>query len=199
MNSNDEAALRVAERRQPAASSLDRPAGSDFAYGRPGRDQPGAEAPSRQPRPVDEARSPGPPAEAEEVPQTADASHDEPGKAIRRRRPRTVGIGLVLFALAAGSGFVYWGYGRHFEATDDAFIAARQIAIAPKVTGYVTQVPVTDNEHVAAGGVIARIDDRDYRIALAQASAQVLAAQATIQNIDAQIAVQQAQIKSSEA
>jgi membrane fusion protein (multidrug efflux system) len=101
--------------------------------------------------------------------------------------------------LAVGGGYVYWSYASHFESTDDAFIAARQIAIAPKVTGYVTQVPVTDNQHVAAGAVIARIDDRDYRIALEQAGAQVAAAQATIQNIDAQIVVQQAQIKSSEA
>jgi membrane fusion protein (multidrug efflux system) len=118
---------------------------------------------------------------------------------LRRRHPIAVVIGSALLALAAGTGCIYWSYTRHFESTDDAFIAARQIAIAPKVTGYVTQVPVTDNQHVVAGGVIARIDDRDYRIALDQASAQVAAAQASIQNIDAQIAVQQAQIKSSEA
>jgi membrane fusion protein (multidrug efflux system) len=60
-------------------------------------------------------------------------------------------------------------------------------------------VPVTDNQHVAAGGVIARIDDRDYRIALDQAQAQVAVAQANIKNIDAQINVQQAQISSSQA
>ena len=84
-------------------------------------------------------------------------------------------------------GYLYWDYARHFESTDDAFIAARQFAIAPKVSGYITAVPVTDNQHVAAGDVIARIDDRDYRIALEQAEAQVAAAEANIQNIDAQI------------
>jgi len=60
-------------------------------------------------------------------------------------------------------------------------------------------VPVTDNQHVDAGGVIARIDDRDYRIALDQAQAQVASAEANIQNIDAQINVQQAQINASQA
>src|SRR5258708_20460149 len=89
---------------------------------------------------------------------------------------------------------MYWSFTWHSQSTDDAFIAARQIALAPKVSGYVTQVPVTDNQHVAAGGVIARIDDRDYRIALAQASAQVAAAQATIENIDAQVTLHRAQI-----
>src|SRR5208283_2141524 len=54
----------------------------------------------------------------------------------------------------------------HFESTDDAFIAARQFSVAPKVAGYVTAVPVTDNQHVNPGDVIARIDERDYRVAL---------------------------------
>ena len=67
------------------------------------------------------------------------------------------------------------------------------------MTGYLTAVPVTDNQHVAAGDVIARIDERDYRDALAQAEAQVAAAQANIDNIDAQIAVQQAQIAADQA
>ena len=95
--------------------------------------------------------------------------------------------------MAAG-GYLYWDNVSHYETTDDAFIAARQFAVAPKVAGYITAVPVTDNQHVAAGEVIARIDDRDYRTALAQAEAQVAAAQASIGNIDAQIAVQQAQV-----
>ena len=97
------------------------------------------------------------------------------------------------------SGYLYWDYARHFETTDDAFIAARQFAIAPKVSGYIISVPVTDNQHVNAGEVIARIDERDYRIALEQAQAQVAAAQASIENFDAQITVQQAQISASQA
>jgi membrane fusion protein (multidrug efflux system) len=98
-----------------------------------------------------------------------------------------------------GAGYVYFDYTEHFQSTDDAFIASRQIAIAPKVSGYVTQVAVTDNQHVPKGGVIARIDDRDYRVALEQANAQVAAAQAAIKNIDAQLNVQQAQINASHA
>jgi membrane fusion protein (multidrug efflux system) len=96
-------------------------------------------------------------------------------------------------------GYLYWDYTRHFESTDDAFVAARQFPIAPKVSGYITAVPVTDNQHVAAGGVIARIDQRDYLIALDQAQAQVASAEASIENIDAQINVQRAQISANEA
>ena len=116
-----------------------------------------------------------------------------------KRRPVLFAIGAMLLAAAVGGGYVYLDYAEHFQSTDDAFIAARQSALAPKVSGYITAVPVTDNEHVAAGDVIARIDDRDYRIALEQAEAQVAAAQASIENIDAQLNVQQAQISANQA
>jgi membrane fusion protein (multidrug efflux system) len=120
-------------------------------------------------------------------------------KGLLRRHPLAFAVGLPLFTIAAAGGYLYWDNARHFETTDDAFIAARQFAIAPKVPGYITAVPVTDNQHVPAGGVIARIDERDYRIALAQAQAQVASAEANIQNIDAQISVQQAQISANQA
>ena len=108
-------------------------------------------------------------------------------------------VGLFLATAAAGVGYLYWDHARHFETTDDAFIAARQFSVAPKVTGYINAVDVTDNQHVDAGEVIARIDDRDYRVALAQAQAQVGASKAGIANIDAQIEVQDAQIASAQA
>src|ERR1700676_2698780 len=115
------------------------------------------------------------------------------------RRPIVSALGAMLLAAALGGGYVYLNYAERFQFTDDAFIAARQFSLAPKVSGYLTAVPVTDNEHVATGDVIARIDDRDYRIALEQAEAQVAAAQASIENIDAQLNVQQAQISANQA
>jgi membrane fusion protein (multidrug efflux system) len=135
----------------------------------------------------------------DEHPEQNRGGGDGPRRGVLRRHPSMVALGLALFAAAAGLGYLYWDYARHFETTDDAFIAARQYAIAPKVSGYLTAVPVTDNQHVAAGDVIARIDDRDYRIALEQAQAQMANAKANIENIDAQTAVQQAQISAGQA
>ena len=116
-----------------------------------------------------------------------------------RRHPIAVTLGLLCVLLALPAGYLYWDYTSHFEYTDDAYIAARQFAIAPEVPGYITAVPVTDNQHVAGGGLIARIDDRTYRAALAQAEAQAAAARASIDNIDAQLSVQQAQIAADQA
>jgi membrane fusion protein (multidrug efflux system) len=163
-----------------------------------------AEAPASLRAPAREEKSPleapnRPRPEADERPSD---DQKESGPARKRsllRRPLALFSGLVVALLVAAAGYLYLDNSRRFESTDDAFIAARNFAIAPKVSGYIVAVPVTDNQHVAAGDVIARIDDRDYRVALAQADAQVAAAQASIQNIDAQIAVQQAQVEQSQA
>ena len=126
-------------------------------------------------------------------------TEDEPREPWYRRHPIAIALGLLSVVLALPAGYLYWDYTSHFEATDDAYIASRQFAIAPEVSGYITSVPVTDNEHVNAGDVIARIDDRNYRAALAQAEAQVARLRANIENIDAQIGVQQAQISADQA
>jgi membrane fusion protein (multidrug efflux system) len=155
-------------------------------------------APPREPRPR-ERRLEFPSQQVE--PAVAEKTEDgnEPRRTLLRRHPFAFVIGFILFVAAAPGVYLYWDQAEHFQSTDDAFIAARQFLIAPKVSGYLTAVPVTDNQHVAAGHVIARIDDRDYRVALDQAEAQVSVAEARIQNVDAQLNVQQSQINANQA
>jgi membrane fusion protein (multidrug efflux system) len=136
---------------------------------------------------------------AKDPPSPPQATRKERHSGFLHRRPVVSAIGALLLASALGAGYVYLDNSERFQSTDDAFIAARQSSLAPKVSGYITAVPVTDNEHLSAGDVIARIDDRDYRIALEQAEAQVAAAHASIENIDAQLDVQQAQIAANQA
>jgi len=139
------------------------------------------------------------PEHSDDVPQAENQSAHETRAGLLRRHPIAVPAGALVFALVLFAGYLYWDYAAHFQSTDDAFVAARQFAVAPKVTGYITAVPVTDNQHVVAGDVIVRIDERDYRIALKQAEAQVASAQASIENTDAQVAVQRAQINANQA
>jgi membrane fusion protein (multidrug efflux system) len=108
-------------------------------------------------------------------------------------------VGASVLLVAAIGALAYWLSVRDYEWTDDAFIAARSFSVAPKVSGYVTDVPVTDNQHVGAGDLIARIDQRDYKIAVEQAKAQTAIAQANIDNVQAQIDSQQEQIKQAQA
>jgi membrane fusion protein, multidrug efflux system len=96
------------------------------------------------------------------------------------RRFLMVGAGLAAIAAAGWYGYNYWTVGRFHVSTDDAYVQADTVTIAPKVSGYLVEVLVQDNETVKAGQVLARIDDRDYRVALDEAKANVLAAQALI-------------------
>jgi membrane fusion protein (multidrug efflux system) len=137
--------------------------------------------------------------EDQTVERVDDTRHQQRPRSVLRRRPLASVGGLISLFVALSAGYLYWDYTSHFESTDDAFIAARQFTIAPKVAGYLTAVSVTDNQHVAAGQVIARIDERDYRNALAVAQAQEAAAQASIDTIEAQIAAQMAQVKAGQA
>jgi membrane fusion protein (multidrug efflux system) len=94
-------------------------------------------------------------------------------------------------AAAADFGYGYLSTGRYLETTDDAYVKADSTIVAPKVSGYIAEVLVSDNEKVAAGQLLARIDDRDFRTALAQAKADVAASDAAVRNLDAQIELQQ--------
>ena len=155
-------------------------------------------SPRRRPsaRPNPPRRRPNP---ASSLLQKRKSPPEKPRKSFLRRHPLMAGAGLIALLAAGAATYVYWDNASHFESTDDAFIAARQFAIAPKVAGYVTAVPVTDNQHVNKGDVIAQIDQRDYLTALAQAQAQVAGAEAGIHNIDTQIATQDAQIAANQA
>ena len=174
----------------------------------PEAEQPAAERPVETPdrpaKPDEKTESPAKPAEKEAEPVDQQASKEnkpdeKPRKSFLRRHPLMAGAGLITLLVAGVAGYVYWDHTSHFESTDDAFIAARQFAIAPKIGGYVVEVPVTDNQHVNKGDVIARIDQRDYLTALAQAQAQLAGAEAGIHNVDTQIATQDAQIASAQA
>ncbi|TXI00343.1 MAG: HlyD family secretion protein [Rhizobium sp.] len=105
-----------------------------------------------------------------------------------RRHPFWIVFGVVaLVAIAIAAWFVWKIYFYPYESTDDAFVDARSFSVAAKVSGYVGDVPVTDNQHVKAGDVILRIEPRDYQIALDQANGQVEVAKASIASADAQI------------
>jgi len=178
---------------RPTAEPRDRPASEPKERPAPERQERPAAEPKE--RPAAEPR----PSEAEAKPGGSDQADRKEGKSWLRRHPLGAALAFILLALVGAAGYLYWDQTTHFESTDDAFIAARQFAIAPQVAGYVTAVPVTDNQHVDKGAVIAQIDPREYRAALEQANAQVDGAQAGIKNIDAQIATQDAQIAANQA
>ena len=117
---------------------------------------------------------------------------------ILKRAVSALALGAVI-AGAAWYGNYYWTTGQYLESTDDAYVNADYTTVAPKVSGYIAEVLVEDNQPIKAGQVLARIDDRDFRTALDQAKADVATAEAAIRNIDAQTTMQQALIDHSKA
>jgi membrane fusion protein (multidrug efflux system) len=85
------------------------------------------------------------------------------------------------------------------QETDDAYLEADLTPISAKVPGYVRAVPVQDYERVKAGQVLAEIEDDDYRATVAQVAANVAAAKAQIQTLEAQRALQEANIRAARA
>ncbi|MDQ1194697.1 HlyD family secretion protein [Agrobacterium sp. SORGH_AS 787] len=126
--------------------------------------------------------------------------HDDKKPSVIRRHPYWAAFIIVgLIGLGIATYFVWLVYFYPYESTDDAFVDARSFALATKVSGYLEDVAVTDNAHVEAGAVIARIAPRDYQIAVDQAEAQVEAARASIINATAQIDVASAAIEEAKA
>src|SRR5262245_27928796 len=82
-----------------------------------------------------------------------------------KRVAKRVAIVVVAAALliALGTfGYDYWTTGRFIETTDDAYVQADYTIVAPKISGYISEVMVNDNEPVKTGQVLAKIDDRDF-------------------------------------
>ena len=117
----------------------------------------------------------------------------------RLRRLLMAGAALAVLSGAAWFGWDYWTVGRFQVSTDDAYVKADTTVIAPKVSGYLREVLVGDNESVVAGQVLARIDERDFQVALDQAKADVAAARAAIASKQAQLDTQRTVIDAARA
>ena len=102
-------------------------------------------------------------------------------------------IGAAVIACAAYGAYHLLHQGS-LQETDDAFITADSVLVAPRVAGQVSLVAVQDNQPVKAGELLAQLDDKDYLANQAAAIANVNAAQAQINNLGANIERQRALI-----
>jgi membrane fusion protein (multidrug efflux system) len=108
---------------------------------------------------------------------------------------------LILIAGIAATKFAcdWWTGGRYIESTDDAYIGGDVTVIAPEVSGFIAQLAVTDNQQVHAGDLLIKLDDRDYRAALAKADAAVAMQRASLVNLDATRHLQESVIAQAQA
>ncbi len=114
---------------------------------------------------------------------------------MNRRRLAIGGLAVVALIAATWFGLNWLIVGRFMVSTDDAYVQAYNTTLAAKVSGYLSNVAVTDNTRVHAGDVIATIDDGDYRLAVDSARAKVTTQEATIARVGHQITAQQAAVE----
>jgi membrane fusion protein (multidrug efflux system) len=113
-------------------------------------------------------------------------------------------LGLILALVIIIVAVAVWLFhhetrGKYFEGTNDAYISADAVTVSPKISGYVEQVFVADNQDVKAGQPLVRVDARDYKAQAAQYQAQIDVAEANADNVRAGIREQEAAIQQARA
>jgi membrane fusion protein, multidrug efflux system len=124
-------------------------------------------------------------------PSVALAKARPPGRHSRWIVAAAIGLGLTATAVYLPQAY--------FQATDDAYVQADTIPIAPKVAGYVTALHVTDNSLFHAGELLLEIDPRDFQAALAGAQGNLEIARATKANVEQQLQQQAKLIDGAQA
>ncbi|MEO7038515.1 MAG: HlyD family secretion protein [Gemmatimonadaceae bacterium] len=103
---------------------------------------------------------------------------EAPAKATRKK-VIIVGIVGIVVVIALVWGIKTFIYSRGHESTDNAQVDGHIVPVLAKVGGYVTAVLVQDNDSVAKGKELVRIDDSELKVKVAQAEADLAAAQST--------------------
>jgi membrane fusion protein (multidrug efflux system) len=118
---------------------------------------------------------------------------------LTRKTLTFAGLALAFTLGGVGYGHYWWTAGRFIESTDDAYAGGNITPVSPHVAGFVAQILVTDNQHVRAGQLLIRLDERDFRAALDHAEAIATGRQAALTALEAKYVLQQAMIRQAEA
>jgi membrane fusion protein (multidrug efflux system) len=119
--------------------------------------------------------------EKEEISSNNEMKNNNEKVAEPKKRSKVFLIVLILMVIVGGwFGISKYTHAQHHEETDDAQIEADIIPVIPRVSGYVKDVMVKDNQKVQKGDTLFTIDDRDYKIALMQAEAALETAKSNV-------------------
>ena len=105
--------------------------------------------------------------------------------------------GVVLVGVIVAT--IFYLDGRHYEATDDAFIDGNFSIVASEIAGRVVALGVHDNQEVAVGQRLVDIDARDYQVHLDQSRATLANARAAVAQAEAQVTLQEANVDAAMA
>ena len=119
-----------------------------------------------------------------------------PSRPLRQRLRLPLMLAGPIVVVIAGS----WWYltsGR-YVSTDDSYVQAARTMVSADVSGRVVAVAVRDNERVAPGQLLFRLDDRPFKIAVEEATAMLASARLQLEALKATYAQKIADAKASE-
>ncbi len=109
-------------------------------------------------------------------------------------------IALIVLVIVGGTfGSIKYIHGLHHEETDDAQIEANISPVIPRISGYVVEVRVKDNQRVKKGDTLIILDNRTEMIQVTQAEAALSAAQSGLSVAHANTEASKAGIATYEA
>lgn len=111
---------------------------------------------------------------------------------------RFIVIGTVLSA-AAFFGFKKASFMLNNEDTENSQIETNIVPVLPKISGWVTEVLVKDNQQVKAGDTLVKIDDRDLKLRVLQAEVALKNAESNVSLIAANAGTVNANVMTSDA
>lgn len=121
-------------------------------------------------------------------------------KAPKKKRNPIFIIVLALLVIGGGwFGYSKYKHSQHHEETDDAQVSADISPVIPRVSGYVTEVKVSDNQRVKKGDTLVILDNRDYVIRVQQAEAALGIAKSNLGTAQASTNASKANIATSQA
>lgn len=97
----------------------------------------------------------------------------------KRSKAFIIVLGLLVLA-GAWYGISKYQHGQHHEETDDAQVEANISPVIPRVSGYVKEVKVKDNQFVKKGDTLLVLDDRDLALRVMQAEAALATAKTNL-------------------
>lgn len=105
-------------------------------------------------------------------------------RAYQNAKGRKVVVISAIVAVVVVASVLLWRYFSSYESTDDAQADVHLYPVSARISGYVINVNVDDNQWVEKGTVLVAIDPKDYEVAVAQARANLANAEATAQSLN---------------
>ena len=139
--------------------------------------------------------------EKEDISPINDAQNEQANPQAEPKKRSKVFLILLIAMLLGGAwfGLTKYNHSKHHEETDDAQIEADILPVIPRVSGYVKEVRVKDNQLVRAGDTLMIIDDRDLKIKLLEAEAALSTAKSNVNASRANTSASRSGISSSRA